>query len=118
MPARRRLVALLLLVASCAAPAGVRAARSGDLTRLRDAIATERARGELGPDRIADIAKALAEHEIQTASGADGVARIDELRGCTLPLSHALERRARTEDDVGGAALLALLDGATSAASS
>ena len=95
----------------CAAPWSVKAAQSGDRLGLQAAMTEDRARGKLDEKRVAKVAKAVAEREIMTTTGADALARIDEARACFRPLADSLEDRARRSDDAGGAAMLALLDG-------
>jgi hypothetical protein len=100
-----------LLGSGCAAPMSVKAAKGGDIARLKAAMAEERASGKLDKKRVGEVAKAMAEREIRQATGDDALARIDEARACWRPLSDSLEERARRPDDSGAVATLALLDG-------
>jgi HEAT repeats len=118
-PASTRLLLLsMVLLAGCAASPAMRAARSGDLGRLKAAIASERARGSLDRERVADLAREVGERELLSARGADAIARIEDARSCTHPFAETLEARARSSDDVGATAVLALLDGGSSEAES
>src|SRR6266542_1517724 len=116
-PQSVRLATLALLAcaavgsAACSAAWSVRAARSGNLEGLKNAIARERAAGKLDRCRVRDIAKEVGSREIRGAPPAQALLRIDEAFACTSPLSAALEERARASDDIGAAASLALLDG-------
>jgi hypothetical protein len=88
----------------------VKAAANGDHAGLKAALSQERARGKLDPAKVRDVAKAVAEREIRHASGPDAMARIDEARGCSRPLTSALEDRAESTDDAAASATLALMD--------
>ncbi len=99
-----------LISLGCAAPLSVKAAARGDLQGLKAAMAQERARGKLDQYRVGKVARAVAEREIREATGPDALARIEEARACSRPLSDSLEERARRSDDAGAVARLALLD--------
>jgi HEAT repeat protein len=106
--------ALFCLVASLSACGGspaLRAARSGNHQDLKAAIARDRAEGRLDRGRVRDIALAVGAREIRTAGPPDAASLIDEARACTRPLAGPLEERARTSDDAGASAALALIDG-------
>ena len=104
------IVAGLALLEGCATPRSVKAASRGDISELRAAMAQEKTGGKLDRARVAAVAKAVAEHEIRAATGAEALARIDEARACWRPLEDSLEERAERSDASGAAATLALLD--------
>jgi len=107
------LVCLAAGIWGCAGSPALRAARSGNQQDLKAAIARDRAEGRLDRGRVRDIALEVGAREIRTAAPGDAASVIDEARACTRPLSAPLEERARTSDDAGAAATLALLDGRT-----
>lgn len=92
--------ATLLTLAACVS-GGVRAARSGDLPALAAQIQSCIDDGSLTNGQTADIARAIAEREIENARGKPGVARIAELRACARDLDDALEAREKGADEVG-----------------
>lgn len=108
-------VVLLVAQSGCAPSAALRSARAGDWTGLRAALTAERARHRLDAASLAKLAAAVAAREITTGRGEDGLARIEDVKPCTLQLRDALQSRSRREespgDSVAAAATLALLDG-------
>ena len=104
----RRLL-LCLALAGCARAGAVDAALHGDLARLRETIAEESRQGAIDRDRAREIARAVAEREVYSATGPDGARRIRSLRRCAEPLFGVLEARAETLDEGGAEATLSLL---------
>ncbi len=93
-------LAAALTLAACVS-GGVRAAKSGDLPALAAQIQSRIDDGSLTNGQTADIARAVAEREIEIARGKPGVARIAELRACARDLDDALEAREKNADEVG-----------------
>jgi hypothetical protein len=106
----RTAFAFFLLVTSCASSPAVSAARRGDSTALAAAVAPALRAGSLQNDDAAQIARAVAEHTIETSKGDDAQARVRELRMCARDLESALSSRAETHDAAGAEAALGLLD--------
>src|SRR5258706_15992257 len=92
---------------ACGVSPSVRAAQRGDFATLRAAIAAERARCELEPDEVRELARKTAERELTRSDAVATIARIDEARACARPLSGALATLARAPGDVGASATLA-----------
>ncbi len=103
------LVAAMSLYA-CATSDAVGAARRGDAAALQKAIEPGLRSGKLGEAEAASIARALAEHEIESAKSEDGAEHVRELRACASELSSALAERAETHDAPGAEAAMALLE--------
>jgi HEAT repeat protein len=103
-----------LALCSCGGvSASAKAARQGDLAALRAAIASERARCVLDRDDVRQLARLTAERELSRSAPSETIARIDEARACTRPLSATLETLAGTSGDVGASATLALIENRT-----
>lgn len=98
----RRVSALVLfaLATSGCASGSVRAAKEGDYKGLGGRLQERIDDGSLSRREVGDIARAIAEREIETAQGKEGVARVRELRACARDLEGALEARAKHGDDV------------------
>jgi hypothetical protein len=62
---------------------------------------------------VHELAQATGERELSRSTASQTLARIDEARACARPLSDSLEALARSPDDVGAAATLALLEETT-----
>lgn len=114
---RSALVRVALLVsaaaslAACASPQGaVESALRSDLDDLRRQIAAEQRAQRIDGDRAREIARAVLEREIASASDAEAALRIRALRPCARPLYDAFHDRAETPDDVGAEAALILLE--------
>jgi HEAT repeat protein len=89
----------------------VRAAERGDLVALRSDLLARHKEGSLDNGEAAQIAHAVAEREVRTAT--DRVAALDrvrDVRACASELDDVLEDRSRTHDEVGAEAALARLD--------
>lgn len=107
------LAALSFLTAAasgCASSAATSAARRGDDAALRAAIASKHSAGKLGNGEAADIAEAVLERALSEARGDEALERVRDVRPCALAVASALRDRARTHDDAGAAAALALLE--------
>src|SRR5262245_4730973 len=97
-------------LSACAASPSLRAARRGDWSALRASIERQRASCALESHEVKELAREIASRELASAAPAEVMARIDEARGCSRPLSDPLETLARRQGDVGAAATLALLE--------
>lgn len=107
---RTRCGALLLAgaaVVGCGSPA-LRAAERGDAAKLRAEIARKHEAGALTNQQAAELARAVAEREITTASDeAAALSRLRETRACTVELDDALRARMKVRDGAGAEAALA-----------
>jgi hypothetical protein len=101
---------LVVPVAACASSPAMRAAESGDHATLCQAIAAREARGSLSNREAASLARSVAAHDLETASPADAVARVDDVLPCARELDGALSTRMAIHDAAGAAAALARLD--------
>lgn len=113
MSAMRRLAPLLpvaLLAVACAAPATVRAARSGDRAELRREIEARHREGRLDDGEAARIARAIAIRELELAKGDAASTRVRELRGCAMDVDEQLMDRVKGHDAVGAEAALVLYE--------
>jgi len=86
------------------------AAERGDFPELKSELAPRYDSGKLTNDDAAKIARAVASHEIATAKGDDGRARVRALAACAHELDDALSDRMKTRDAIGAEAALARLD--------
>ncbi len=86
------------------------AAERGDLSGLRAAIGAKEKAGSLHNQEAADLARVVAEREIDHAGPKDALSRVREIRSCASELDDALERRMRARDDAGAEAALARLE--------
>lgn len=104
-------VLLALLASACGGRNGaVRAAEQNDERALRSELLRARAEGRLNQSVAQSVARALLEGELERSRGPDGVALVETLPPCADELRGSLEDRSRTHDDVGGAALLMLVE--------
>jgi hypothetical protein len=101
---------LAFLIVGCRAPVSVQSADRGDWAGLRAAVSRERAAGQLDDSRVQNLARAVAEREILTATPEQAGPRIERAEACAGKLADALERRARGQGSDAAAAELALLD--------
>ena len=100
----------LVALAACGSPA-LRAAEQGDSVKLRSEIAEKHERGKLSNDEAADLARALAEREIATATDeATALARLRETRACAAELDDVLGERMKKRDGAGAEAALSRLE--------
>src|SRR5262245_45885198 len=95
-------IALPAIGSGCASSA-IEAAQSGRTTDLRQAILDQARRGELGPSEARQIARAVADSEIDRAKAPEGVSRIHQFQTCAHSLQDALERRSEASDEVAAA---------------
>lgn len=102
------LVLATALFGGCAPQGPVRAALRDDLATLRAEIAKARSAGQLDRAQVSDLAKAVAEREIVSATGPDAESSVHAFSGCARSLSSALRKRSERHD-AGGAAALKLL---------
>jgi hypothetical protein len=103
--------ALLLAALSSCASAAMRAAEQGDLAQLRAALADKHAKGKLSNGEAAELARAVAEHEITSAKDEKiALERLRDARACTVELDDALEARMTSHDGAGAEAALARLE--------
>lgn len=109
-------VALLYSLTSalpgCASSGSVRAAERGEWPALRASLSDRARRGDLGGREVRSLARAVAERELASARGDEGLQRVNEVRSCAKPLEDALEGRAdaRGRDAVGARAAYVLVD--------
>lgn len=86
----------------------VRAALSGSLPQLQQEIAQAERAGPLSDARLEELARAVAEREIASAQGAEGVTQLSALRPCVSQLEPALRERGQRGDEPAATALLLL----------
>jgi hypothetical protein len=79
---------------------------------LHDAIAARERAGTLSNREAASLAAAVAELELQTASGAEAIDRVNDLRACAHELDGAFAARMLVHDPAGAHAALARIDAA------
>ncbi len=103
-------IALGGVLSSCASSPSLRAAHQGDLAALRAEIGRERARCKLDRETVRTLARETAERELFRSSPQEAMARVEEARSCSRPLSGPLETLAQSSGDLGAAATLALLE--------
>jgi HEAT repeats len=108
--ALRLAAASALLLCHCGGSPALRAADEGRVTGLSALVDAEVKRGEMGPGEAAHLARILLRREVATASGADGVTRIQVLEGCARFVAGELERRAEKDDAVAAAAAMVRLE--------
>lgn len=97
-------------LAACGSPA-LRAAEQGDRAKLHSEIAEKHERGRLSNGEAADLARAVAEREIATATEeATALARLRETRACAAELDDALDARMKQRDGAGAEAALSRLE--------
>lgn len=105
------LALLVLLVSACGAHSGVvRSARDGDEKALSRALHEAQSAGKLSRCLAEDVAQSLLEGEIERSRNKEGEDFIASLSLCGRELESALARRSRTHDEVGGRALLLLVE--------
>ncbi|HEY4103044.1 MAG TPA: HEAT repeat domain-containing protein [Polyangiaceae bacterium] len=107
---RRLGLGLFLLLGSCSTQPPVRTALYGDLPSLKRDIASAQRANKLNRGAVVDLARALDEREVMSASGSDGAARVGLLRPCAHALESTIERRAEAGDDVAAELTLMLLE--------
>jgi HEAT repeats len=100
-----------LAAAACAASPAEQALERGDRAALHDVISARERAGSLSNREAERLARAVAESELRTASGADAVDRVRDARPCAHELDDALAARMRTHDSAGAQAALARIDG-------
>jgi len=101
---------VLAAAAGCGGSAAIRAAEGGRLGELQRLLAEEIARGDLDDDDARDIARAVAEGEVQRARPPEGAARLLGLRICARSVEGPLRERAAGSDAIAPVAALLLLD--------
>jgi HEAT repeat protein len=107
---KRWLSLALLAVSGCGVSTLSNVALHEDLPSLRREIELARAKGELGPREVRELALAVATRELLSSKGDAGVARVREVRSCLGELESVLEERAEGTDAGAAAATLALLE--------
>lgn len=91
--------------------AALRAAERGDYAKLRAEIAQKHGSGSLSNGEARDLARAVAEREIETAKQEkDAEARLRETRACSTEIDDALAERMKTHDGAGAEAALERLE--------
>jgi hypothetical protein len=101
---------LLACATACGSSPAMNAAEAGDRATLRQTIAAREARGSLSNGEAASLARAVAAHDLKTASPADAAARVADLLACARELDGALSDRMALHDAAGAAAALARID--------
>lgn len=102
---------LVLLATACGGQNGaMQAARQSDTKTLRNELLGARAQGRLNRSLTQEIARAMLEGELERSHNLSGVAFVQSLSPCSRELSGALEDRSQRRDDVGGEALLLLVE--------
>ncbi|HEX3771634.1 MAG TPA: HEAT repeat domain-containing protein [Polyangiaceae bacterium] len=95
----------------CGGAPGLHAAEAGDRASLHDTIAAHETKGDLSNGAAADLAAAVASHELREASAADAPGRIRDALPCAHELDAPLADRMRVHDAAGADAALARIDG-------
>jgi HEAT repeat protein len=88
----------------------VRTALYGDLPSLKRDIANAQRESRLDRSAVVNLARALDEREVMSATGSDGAARVGLLRPCAHALESTIERRADAGDDVAAELTQMLLE--------
>ncbi|AKV04838.1 hypothetical protein AKJ09_11501 [Labilithrix luteola] len=97
-------------LAGCGSSA-MRAASDGDYPRLRSEITPEHERGKISKGEAADLARAVATHELVSAKDeASATARVRESEPCAMDVDDALEARMKQHDGAGAEAALLRLE--------
>lgn len=104
------IAATSLWLLGCAAPRVVKTALHGDLGSLKREIAASQAAGHLGPSEFRALARAIAGREVRSAQGRDALERLRDVRSCAGELLPILKDRAQSNDEVGAAATLLLIE--------
>jgi len=89
----------------------MRAAQRGDRPALNEAIGPRQAVGNLSNGEAASLARAVADHEVRTASPQEASDRVRDVGPCAHELDDALAFRMKSHDAAGAAAALARVDG-------
>jgi TonB family protein len=82
-----------MVVAGCGASPAMRAANAGDRASLRGAIGVRERTGDLSNAEAADLAKAVASHELRSAPAASALDRVHDVRPCARELDDSLADR-------------------------
>lgn len=98
------------LLGACGPKPPARTALVGNLAELKRDIQSAQRAGKLDRSAVVDLAQAVAERELTSAEGPSGAQRVRSLRSCAQPLRTAMQRRARTDDDVAAELTLILLE--------
>ena len=99
-----------LVQLGCAGSTAMRAVHRGDRATLRSAIVARETTGRMSNREAACLARAVAEHEISSAVGAEAMERVREARACAHELDDALAARMKVHDAVGAEAALARVE--------
>lgn len=103
-------VAMALGSMACSSSAAVKAAERGDYTALRQILADDMKNGRLDGGEARAVAEAVVQREVSSSKGADGVARVRELRPCAAQTEEILEDRVKQRDEAAPVAAMLLLD--------
>ncbi|RYE87402.1 MAG: hypothetical protein EOO75_14515 [Myxococcales bacterium] len=101
---------MTMVGAGCGSSAAVKAAERGDYAALRAALAQEQKDGQLDRGEARAVANAVVRREVSEGKGDDGVARVNELRGCAEQARDVLDDRSEKSDEPAAASALLLLD--------
>src|SRR5512142_2492426 len=110
MVRRTLLVLLALLGSGCAMPRYVRTAYFGNLAELQRDIAAAARAGHVDRAGVVDLAEAVARREVRTSRGAEAIERIRQSRSCFRAVELEIRERAKSTDEAGAAAELALFE--------
>ena len=94
-------------LAGCGPQGPVRTALVGDLSTLQSELKRAEAKGELDKPQVQALARAVAEREVVSATGASGVQHVRALAGCGSQLLDAFRKRSEQHDAPGAEALRA-----------
>lgn len=98
------------LLAGCATRPPVRTALEGNLAQLKQDIAAAQREHRLDHGMVVQLAQAVGEREVMSATGSDGAARVRTLRPCARHLHGTIEKRADAGDDVAAELTLMLVE--------
>jgi hypothetical protein len=102
--------ALSTLAGGCHQAPWLVVAQKGSLPELKQAVDQGRKQNRFNREAVVDLAEAILEREIQSATDPDGEALLGRLSDCALALETPLSKRARRHDETAGAALFALVE--------
>jgi len=91
-------------------PRYVRTAYFGNLSELQRDIAAAARAGRVDRAGVVDLAEAVARREVRTSRGAEAIERIHQSRSCFSAVELEIRERAKSSDEAGAAAELALLE--------
>jgi HEAT repeat protein len=93
----------------CGGPRAVHHATIGDFPALDRELDARAARGDLDEAEIRAVARAILEHDLGRLAPPEGVRRVFALEACASSIEGPLEKLAKGDDDVAGAAAVVLV---------